>query len=122
MEDNLQVVTMKAHADYSAAQFTLGTVNSSGYFQTTTAGAAADGVLQDKPAAQGRACQVGISGISKVRAGGTFAVGDLLASDGTGRVVEAATGDNILGKAMTAGTVNCISEVLLKLQNTNAIA
>lgn len=122
-EEQLQSYSAPVHADYSASQFLCGFINSSGRFQVATAGVAVDGILQDKPNAQGIAGCIGFSGVSKARAGGVVPAGSLLATDSTGRVVVASTGDNIIAKAMeAAGAANQNIAVLTKFQNTNAIA
>lgn len=121
-DEALQVISAKAHADYSAKQYRFVAQNSGGRVQLTGAGAQADGVLQDEPAAQDAVCKVAISGISKVSAGGSFDAGALLTSDADGDAVLAGTGDNINGVAWEAGASGRIVSVLLKCQNANVIA
>ena len=123
MEDNLQTVSWPVSADLSASQYCFTSIDSNGQLAVTGAGAQADGVLQDKPAAAARAGLLGIAGVSKVRAGGVVAAGDLITSDSTGRGVTATTGDNINGVAGEASTAaNQVIKVLLKTQNANAVA
>ena len=99
-------ITRPAGSDLSAKQYTFMTINSSGQLATTGNNLDSDGVLQDKPAAQGRGgtIMVGV-GITKITAGAAFAVGDYLSSDAAGKAVKAATGDYILGKALESATV-----------------
>jgi hypothetical protein len=64
------------------------------------------GVIQDKPAAAGRAGCVRIYGISKVEAGDAVLENALVTSDNVGRGVTAAAGagtnNYIIGRALTA--------------------
>ena len=77
-------------------------------------GAKADGVLQNKPAASGRAATVGIDGVTKVRVGAAVTAGDDLASDSTGRAVTATTGDIIIGRALEDGSAaNVVISMLI---------
>lgn len=116
-EEALHSVSIPASADLSASQFCFMTVNSSGKLAATGAAVAADGVLQDKPAADGRPGQLGIAGVSKVRAGAGFTAGDDLASDSTGRAVTATSGDVVTAKALEdASGVDVVATALLKLQ------
>lgn len=82
-EESLGSITITASGDLSAHQFKI-------MQQTTTGAALASatsdvvGVLQNKPAALGRASEVAYSGISKVLCRSTIAVGDLVASSSVG--------------------------------------
>jgi hypothetical protein len=62
------------------------------------------GVLQNKPYA-GEAAQVAIFGLSKVRAGGTITAGAPLSYNSSGHVVDAVSGDMVIGRGMQAATV-----------------
>ena len=97
-------ITIEASADLSASQFRFMSVDSSGQLAATGDGAAADGVLQDKPAAAGRAGLLQIGGRTKVEAGAAVTNGAQVASDSVGRVVPAASGDVILGRALNAAS------------------
>lgn len=103
-EQGLKSISIQANADLSASQFCMGVVNSSGKFAIAGAGAKIDGVLQNKPAASGRASTVAIDGVTKVRAGAAVTAGDDLTPDSTGRAVTAATGDIVGGRALEAAT------------------
>jgi len=96
-------VTLEAGDDYSAKQFFFVSMSSDGKVDPTGNGAAAVGVLLNDPAADGRAAEVCISGMTRVYAGDTVAAGDAVASDAAGEAVTAATGDVILGTAVTGG-------------------
>jgi hypothetical protein len=119
---SMVVITLPAHADYTAKQYRFMSVNSSGRAQTTGDGARADGVLQGKPNAQDQAADVCVAGISKVFSGGSFTAGDLLAADTNGDAVAAASGDAVLGVALENGADNQLVSVLLKLQGVPTIA
>lgn len=76
--------------DLSAKQYRLVSMGSSGW-DTTAAAARADGVLQDK-VVQGKACEVCISGVTKIVLGGTVAKGDVLEADADGKAIPLAAG------------------------------
>jgi hypothetical protein len=98
-------VTVPSSGDLSSAKYKFVTVNSSGQVATTGDGAQADGVLQNDPGAAGRAATVMVGvGISKVVAGGTVTRGGDVGSDSSGRAVDAASGDAIVGQALEAAT------------------
>lgn len=97
------VETFEAGQDLSTKQYYFVTMASDGQVDPTGAGAAADGVLQNAPAAAGRAASVAISGRVKVVAGGTITAGANVASNASGAVVAASTGNIVLGKALEAG-------------------
>lgn len=76
------------------------------------AGDPAIGILQNNPLA-GEAGSVMIHGVSKAQLGGTVSVGSLLAVDGSGKLVVAASGNYIIGEALMAGVSGDIISVLL---------
>jgi hypothetical protein len=101
-------IMVQANADLSASQFcAVKLANSSGTAQAALCGAGqqAAGFLQNKPSAQGRAAEVAVAGVTKAKAGGTVTAGSMVASDSTGRVVNAASGDIAIGLALE-GTTN----------------
>jgi hypothetical protein len=76
----------------------------------STAAAATDnvvGVFQHATTAAGQEVRVMLSGISRVKAGGTIARGDLIGSDATGQGVTVApaagTNNRVVGIAMASG-------------------
>ena len=76
------------------------------------------GVLQNKPAATGRAATVRIGGIAKVKAGAAIAAGVRVGTDATGRAIKLVYADGAiasqLGIALTAVTAaNQFVEVLV---------
>lgn len=113
------VVTLPANADLSAAQYKLGTVTSSGKVAVTGAGAAADGVIRNDPAAADRAVSLltGRGAISKIVAGAAVSAGDALESDSSGRVITRSSGIRV-GKALAAAAAaGDIIPVLLYLES-----
>ena len=82
-----QAISVPASADLSAKQFYFGSIDANGQVATTGAGLAADGVIADKPAAQGRPCALytmpGM--VVKVMCGAAVANGALLEADATAR-------------------------------------
>lgn len=101
------VVPIEAAADLSASQFHFMTIDSSSQIDETAAGLAADGVLQDKPAAAGRGSALALPGcFTKIKLGATLTAGDEVASDSTGRAVSTSSNDRILGRIKEGGAIN----------------
>ncbi len=83
-----QMVSFQAAADLSAQQFRFVKLDANG--QVAAIAAVTDipiGILQDKPGAQGRACNVMLDGISKLVGGANLAKGDQIGPDAQGRGV-----------------------------------
>ena len=114
-DENLSLITLEAGQDLSTKQFFCVSVAADGQIDPTGTGAVVDGILQNDPSAAGAAATVATAGISRAVCGGTITCGDLLASDASGKVITAATTNEIFGKALTAGVANQIIPVLLKL-------
>ena len=116
-EVGTQFVSVPASGDLSTKQFYFGAINASGQVAVVGAGLAADGVIADKAAGQGRpsALQSMPGQIARVMAGAAFANGALLEADATGRAITQAAG-KILAKALAAGSTNDIIPALLILQ------
>jgi len=113
-QENMLCVTLEAGADLSTKQFYFVSVASDGQIDPTGDGLDADGVLQDAPAAAGRAALVAIAGKVKVVCGGVVTRGGPVASDASGTAVSAATGDIILGVALETGAAGRIIEILFQ--------
>ena len=109
-------ITFEAGSDLSAGQFKF-VIQAAGDGQVDLVGSAggdAMGVLQNKPAAAGRAAQVRVSGVSKVVVGtGDVTRAAKVQSDATGKAIVAATGDHVLGYALEAGSAGETVRVLL---------
>lgn len=116
-ENALQSISKEASADLSARQYCFMVVNSDGRLETPDAGAAVDGILQDKPDAAGRVGKLSISGQSKLVVGAAVAAGANLTPGTNGKGVTAGTGDVVACKALEAGTGDgSIISVLLNRQ------
>lgn len=115
LQERLNPLSVNANADLSASQFCFVAVNSSGLLiLPATAGDDAIGVLQNKPAAQGRAGEVALlngSGRVKVVAGATLAPGAKVQSDTSGHAIAAATGDHVLGTVLVGGDSGELIEI-----------
>jgi hypothetical protein len=117
IDNSLVCITAEAAADLSTKQYHFVAYNSSSQVASVaSAGAEADAVLQDKPAAQGRACSIAISGVSKVVASAAITAGAAVTSNNAGRAQTATTGNRVLGKALeSASAAGDVIKVLLKL-------
>jgi hypothetical protein len=97
-EQTLRTVGLPAAADLTSGgtvnpQFYLVTVNASGQINFTGAGAVADGVVQDKPNAQGVEGEVAILGITKLVTGAAVNNGDPLMANASGQAITATSGN-----------------------------
>lgn len=115
-ESSLTCVTMPAAADLSAAQYKIVDVNSSRQMAlVATKGAKTAGILQDKPAAAGRAGSMAIAGQSMVLLGGTVAAGAEVISDANGAAIATDAADQyILGTCIVGGAAGEIGVVQIK--------
>lgn len=111
-EEALRNVTFPANTDLSTKQYYFMVINSSGNLAVAGAGNA-QGVLQNKPAAAGRAGTLGIEGATKIFCGGTINPGDEVTSDASGKCVAAGSGERVLGICREAGTNGLIASILL---------
>ena len=113
--------TFVAGEDLSAAQFKFVTLESDGQVDLAdSAGENCIGVLLVEGEAA-RAVTVIMTGSVMVEAGGTVTAGGAVATDATGRAVDATTGDIIMGYAREAGVANQVIEIEL-IQGGNASA
>lgn len=113
--------TFVAGEDLSAAQFKFVTLEADGQVDLAdSAGENCIGVLLVEGEA-GRAVTVVMTGSVMVEAGGTVTNGGAVATDATGRAVDATTGDIIMGYAREAGVANQVIEIEL-IQGGNASA
>ena len=111
-QENMLCVSLEASADLSAKQFCFMSVNASGQIAATVAGVIAQGVLQDAPAAAGRAALVAIMGKTKVVCGGAVTRGGPVMSNASGQAVTATSTNIILGTALETGANGRIIEIL----------
>ena len=113
--------TFVAGEDLSTAQFKFVTLESDGQVDLAdSAGENCIGVLIVEGEA-GRAVTVVMTGSVMVEAGGAVTNGGAVATDATGRAVDATSGDIIMGYAREAGVANQVIEIEL-IQGGNASA
>lgn len=99
----LDIGFLKASADLSNYQFFGVKVSADFTVAPATAGLC-DGILQNAPAAAGRACQVRRDGVSQVELGGTVTAGQLGKTDGNAKFVAATTNkDQYIVKFLEGG-------------------
>lgn len=115
-EEKLESISMEAGSDLSAAQYLFVDLAADGQIDVvSTKGAKALGILQDKPAATGRAGCVGIGGISKVECGGTIAAGAEVISDDDGAALaKDAVSQFVMGTALQGGAAGEIIAIRMK--------
>lgn len=112
--EQMKSVSVPAAGDLGAKQFRFVVVDVAGEIDVPAAGGDADGVLIDKPRAQGRVGTMVYAGRVKVVAGATgVTAGDKVQTDAAGAAITATNLDHVLGKALTTGTVGVLVEVLL---------
>lgn len=113
-ESTLLKFSYPASADLSAKQYRFVKITSL-QLAVCARGDKALGILQDKPAAAGRAGVVGFSGVTKVVLGGSVTAGNDVISDANGAGVVAASSDNnIMGVALETGASGDIIAMLLQ--------
>lgn len=113
-QENMLCVSLEAGQDLSTKQFCFVSVAADGQIDPTGAGAMAQGVLQDTPAAAGRAALVAVAGKVKVLCGASVTRGGPVASTSTGTATNATTGNIILGTALETGASGRIIEILFQ--------
>ncbi len=100
----LDIGFLKASADLSSYQHYGVKISATDFTVEPATGAVVDGVLQNKPAAAGRACQVRISGVSKVELGGTVVSGGKATTDSNAKFVATTSDkDRIAGTFLEGG-------------------
>lgn len=119
--------TFLSDSDLSAKQFFFVQLGSDNYLNVCTTGQRALGVIQDTnvgTASVPIGCQVRVMGPTKIFAGGTFVIGDLLTSDSAGKAVKytgatvftgtpyTVSGSQVLGIALGSGTAGQLSTIL----------
>jgi hypothetical protein len=111
--------TFQSDIDTTGKQYQFVVLGSDGYVDVAGAGVRALGVIQDEvvgSTATPKATQVRIMGPCKIKAGGTFNAGDLLASDSAGKAVKytaasvftgtpyTVSGTQVMGVALSHGS------------------
>ena len=113
--------TFVAGEDLSSAQFKFVTLEADSQVDLAdSAGENCVGVLLVEGEAD-RAVTVVMTGSVMVEAGGTVTAGGAVATDASGRAVDATTGDIVMGYAREAGVTNQVIEIEL-IQGGNASA
>lgn len=113
-------VTAPAAADLSASQYCGVDYNSSGQAALPSAGGRCVGVLNNDPAAVGRAATIQIGGVARMKLGGTVTAGENVKVDSSGRAVTAAAGEEAFGVCRLGGAINQFGEVQIGKPNTVA--
>lgn len=108
-------ITLQANADLSSYQFYFAKANSSGKAVVcSTRGERALGVLGNDPAAANRSAEIVWHGACPVEAGGTFAAGDPITTNSSGKAIKAdRAGDVVIGTAKEAGASGSRATVLV---------
>lgn len=97
----LEVGTIAAGVDLRTNQFRCVVIDGTGRWALAGANARAPGVLQNEPNLAEEA-NVDDAGITMAAAGAAFALGALLATDATGRLVTAPGGQHVVAVALEA--------------------
>lgn len=109
-------ITLQAGSNLSAAAnlYKFVKLSSDGQIDVvSSAGGDAVGVLYNDPNAAGKAAQVAVAGVVKIQAGATIDEGVKIQSADDGQADVAASGDHVLGVALTAGDAGDIISMLL---------
>lgn len=109
-------ISVPAGSDLSAKKYYLVKRSGGNLAVCSTAGERPLGVLQDDPAASGRAGLVRTAGLTKVEAGGTITQDQLLTVDANGKAVAATAGGYVWGVANEAGSSGEIISALIGMQ------
>ena len=123
VEKALTLISYPASASLATKQYYCINLASDGEVQVATSGAKVTGILQDKPAAVGRASAVAIAGISKVSAqtggGAVIAIGDPLIASSVGTAIKGTTGGTafVFGRAAEALTT-AVGAAIISVQLT----
>ena len=109
-------ITLPAAADLSAKQFYAMIVDTTGRATTSGALGKVIGILQNKPAAAGRAAQIRIVGISKLVGGAALAEQDYVASNAQGFGTAAASlNDEVFAQVLTqSGGSGDVTDVIIQ--------
>lgn len=120
---NSRLLSFKAGADLSASMYKLVKLDSNGDIVLSANNDLVVGVLQSQPKS-GEVGAVAIGETSKVKLGGTVAIGNKVISDANGNAIlrpTPAVGQtvhyNVVGIALEAGVSGDIIEVLIKQYN-----
>ena len=112
-EERLVTESRDAGADLSSNQYLFHKLNTSGQVVIcNSAGEDAYGILQNEPAAAGRAANIAKSGISKVILGAnSLTPGMKIQTNASGKAIEAASADHVLGTLRLGGDTDEVGEI-----------
>jgi hypothetical protein len=114
-EQAMKAISLPVAADYSAKQYYIMKLDTSGQAALAGEGSDSIGVLQDAPAAAGRAGRVAIGGICKVICGGSITKGARFSSDSNGKAVVVGSADDYaLGSVLETGASGSIVSALIQ--------
>jgi len=114
----VQMMSLIAAADLSAAQFKCITIDSNGKAALSGANANAIGVLQNKPTA-GQVAGVMVLGETKAIYGAAVTAGNNLMTDASGRLIPATGTNPVVGIALESGTADQIKTVALATRTSS---
>lgn len=115
IEEKLSTISIPAAADLSSSQYLGIKIDTNGRAALATESVQAIGILQDNPAALGRAACVAFAGVSKVFCGGTLNAGDRFCFNSAGKAVALASGDDwSMGVMLEGGANGTISRCLIQ--------
>jgi hypothetical protein len=120
-----QDFTLQCNSDETGNQFKFVQYLSTGFIGICGANKLATGILQDAPvgtAGTPIGCQVRTAGVSKVKCGGSFSKGDLLASDASGQAVKYTGATVFTGTPYTVSGSQVLGIALEDGQNTAVVA
>lgn len=110
---SLTCVSLQAAGDLSAKQFYCMKISAANTVDTNdAAGAPVFGILQNKPAAAGRAAEVAVAGIAKVTAGAAVAAGALVKSLANGKIDDASTAATVDASGASATAASTGAHVI----------
>lgn len=116
-EERLETQTFPVNSDLSTHQYKFVALASDGEIVlNVTAGADCIGILQDKPAAAGRAACVATGGRSKLIMGATIVPGMSVTSNNAGLGVEATSGEMSMGTCIEGATNGLIGSIIIDKQ------
>jgi hypothetical protein len=109
--DTYSLPVTSAIAEADVAKFAV--VSSGNAVVASTAGTQAIGVILAPTLSATDPVLLQLNGIVEVQAGGTIAIGDQVTTNNAGRAIVAATGNRILGRALSTGANNGRVTILL---------
>lgn len=118
-EEGLQAISRTAGADLSADSNAYKGVKYSGsnVVLITAATDRPAGVLQKPLPKNGETARLGVNGVSKIKLGGTVAVGDEIQFGASATGIVATTGNYIIGTAQSAGVTGDVIPVFIAAAN-----